>query len=390
MLLAELVDELLLSVAVHLSEAELNALAQTSRRFYATLNRDLYRRNARDSHCSALFWAACHGYTKVVQLCLDTGAPPSSRMKRSKMYSFRGPTPLHCAVRWEHEDVVRVLCASGADMDIRDESGQSPLLLAVMFRQMPIVRILVEAGADVHTRDIYSCTPLLKAAKDDSDEISRFLIDSGAEVDARDRYGRTALSLAAEGARDSVVRLLLSRGADVHSRDDTCFWTPLSWAATAGGSDRARAVQRLLIEHGADVNVRDRLGRTPLCRALPRSVRAAEFLIQNGAVVDACNESGRTPLSLLAEDDDADADMVRLLLDSGADINSRDDAGFTPLFWAVRSGTMAMAKLLLDNGARVDIESNRGLSPIDIASMKEEYGVVRLLENFLAAEARQG
>ena len=78
------------------------------------------------------------------------------------------------------------------------------------------------------------------------------------------------------------------------------------------------------------------------------------------------------PLNYVAPEDDAlihiaamrgDARTVRLLLEAGANPNSRGDMGYTPLHYAFREGGWDVVKLLLDNGAREDVRNEFGRLP---------------------------
>ncbi|KAN0083840.1 hypothetical protein V8E54_002928 [Elaphomyces granulatus] len=58
-------------------------------------------------------------------------------------------------------------------------------------------------------------------------------------------------------------------------------------------------------------------------------------LHQNGADLESKDGSGRTPLSLAAE---KGHEVVKLLFKTGADLESKDNCGWTPLWWAAATG----------------------------------------------------
>ena len=68
-----------------------------------------------------------------------------------------------------------------------------------------------------------------------------------------------------------------------------------------------------------------------------------------------------------------------LLLDRGAEVNGKDNRGWTPLHHAAWNGRSVVATLLLDRGAEVNGKNNRGWTPLDYATWKGHADVVALL-----------
>jgi hypothetical protein len=122
------------------------------------------------------------------------------------------------------------------------------------------VRLLLASGARVDCRDELGLTPLHLAAWRGRLELAALLLQKGATVNAVSKPGRiTPLHCAAWAGHHQVVALLLQKGGRVDSRDVN-GWTPLHGAAFEG-HDRVVAV---LLAKGARVNATDGRGRTPL------------------------------------------------------------------------------------------------------------------------------
>lgn len=70
-------------------------------------------------------------------------------------------------------------------------------------------------------------------------------------------------------------------------------------------------------------------------------------------------------------------------MESGAEVDLRDQRNQTPLIWAAKKGNENAVKLLLENGAAVDVEDETERTPIQWAAIKGHEGIVRLLSEHL-------
>ena len=115
------------------------------------------------------------------------------------------------------------------------------------------------------------------------------------------------------------------------------------------------ANSELLIRRGADVNVRakSKFRNTPLQTALLTSQYAtAKLLLDHGA--DALVRQGRGVSPMHEAAVSGGADIVELLLANVAEINSVDDGGRTPLFFAIREHHDELVKMLKEKGVRLE------------------------------------
>jgi ankyrin repeat protein len=178
---------------------------------------------------------------------------------------------------------------------------------------------------------------LVAAIREGSHEIVRALLDRGADVNTRNEVGDTALMQAALNADKEMIQLLLQRGADVRARG-VYDVTPLLRAL-----HDADKVQ-LLLHHGARIDERAMV----LAAMIPSSRKTLELLFHRGGSVNA-NVGKYTVLMAAAYSGDLDA--ATWLVEHGADVNARSEAGCTALNGAAVSGNAAIVKLLLDRGA---------------------------------------
>ena len=118
-----------------------------------------------------------------------------------------------------------------------------------------------------------------------------------------------------------------------------------------------------------------------ISKATPAAVQA---LLDRGAEVNARNESGYTPLHGAAQQNENPA-VLALLLDRGAEINARNVGGETPLHRAAAlNRNPAVSAVLLDRGADATLRSDAGQLPYDYA--KENADLKGTAVYWLAAE----
>ncbi len=188
------------------------------------------------------------------------------------------------------------------------------------------------------------------AALGDVEVIARLLAE-GADIDARDADGRTPVMAATVARQTAAVRLLIDAGADVDIRDDRLD-NPFLYAGAEGLLD----ILRLVNEAGADPALTNRYGGIALIPACERGhVEVVRYLLEESDVdVDHVNNLGWTGLLeaiILADGDAAHQEIVRLLLEHGADPDLADRDGVTPLQHARARGQAEVVAILVAGGA---------------------------------------
>lgn len=178
------------------------------------------------------------------------------------------------------------------------------------------------------------------------------LLKRGADLNARDDQGRTPVMAATHGNHVAVVDALLKAGADVDLRDNRLD-NPFLYAGAAGLLD----ILKLAHAAGADPTITNRFGGTALIPAAERGhVEVARYLLTETAVdINHINNLGWTALLeaiILADGGPRHQEIVRLLIDHGADVNIADKEGVTPLRHARSRGYREIQALLEAAGAR--------------------------------------
>ena len=200
--------------------------------------------------------------------------------------------------------------------------------------------------------------------------------------DLEDGVGSPLYYAAFCGFYDLAERLLTKHPNQVNARGGRIF-APLPAALYK----KHFCVANLLYSHGAVVDVRGDYERTPLYVASNGQVDILRWLLDHGADANARNCYGVSPLSRAAYTlyDDA----VQVLLDHNADINSQSDGGETPLYWVltrdyieIEDTVTDIVRRLLEHGADPNISRNDKSTPLHRASSKGFLEATRLLLSY--------
>ena len=300
--------------------------------------------NSSDSEGLTPLMLACyHGNIRIATLLLQARANINQQNNdgfTALMYACYSKTP--------HNDLVRLLIQSGADISIKSSEVLWTVLMVAAYRgHTSIVQYLLDEGAPVNTQDVYGATSLMRASELGHSEVVRVLINYGADVNilAKDP-NRTALMYACSCQRTVCVDLLLAGGAD----PNLCGrkYSPLLVACITTGHDQPMdpTILDKLLSAGANPNTQTaEHGSTAL-------IHAAHYGYEKG---------------------------VDVLLNAAADVNIQNSYGATALHAAAEEGHLAVCKILLASGAQATVTNGNGDTPFDDALNNGHHKVCQLL-----------
>ena len=211
--------------------------------------------------------------------------------------------------------------------------------------------------ADQSQLDLFQFPELHKAYLGLSGKLFEDVLSSTprSSVDQADAVGRTALSWAAQRGDWETAGQLLRCGANPN-RFDASEESPLHWSLCAEDS----ACLQLLLGAKADVELRGGLGLTALNTAANDGIGMpfVDILLQFGANIESKDICGQRPVHRATIKNHGP--MSAVLLKKGADINATTSAGTTALHLALTSNSHEVLRTLLDN-ASLDYKRQRYL-----------------------------
>jgi ankyrin repeat protein len=257
------------------------------------------------------------------------------------LYSEKGVASEMRALFWDEE--------TQNDLDL------SPLHQALLSQDTPLQESHVQLfSAYLNARNAAGVTPLMWAARRGDARSLRLLLEHGADPNLKSRNSATALHYAANYGTEACVRLLLEYGAapcvpeQSNMQPIHCVWSNLRHGECPRGKTEA------LLQYGADINARGYEGMTPITQV--------GHIRGDASALDAVN-------------------IVRYLIEAGADMDAENDEGLRVVDYAVAGGNALLVRYLLGIGAELGLKpSGKSTSIIHMAAMSagvEMWGILK-------------
>ncbi|GAW26926.1 putative ankyrin repeat protein [Rosellinia necatrix] len=339
--------------------------------------------NAAPDKITALQYAVSNGHILLVRSLLKNG-----KIDVNSMAGTNVEKPILLAVRKGYEAIAEHLLDSQADITCltEDKAERTLLRIAVEFGHAKIVQRLLSALGSGHPsiniQDSSGTSLLMCACTEGFAEVVRLLLKVGATATLLDGNGNTALYHALIPGREDLAMDVLKRASSIDDFKDIemvflkaaslgfeqiigyCLETAtkhrsteltkykngktaLHYAAANGNGN----IIKLLLSHQAPIDIRDDDEMTPLALAAQTAeARVVNLLLDGGADVRQRMPENHTILTLVVEeskDSVKRAEVVKLLLEEDADPNTRGKQSRNALHWAVRLGKIEIIKVLL-------------------------------------------
>ncbi|XP_019346626.2 ankyrin repeat and SAM domain-containing protein 6 isoform X1 [Alligator mississippiensis] len=329
--------------------------------------------------------AAGGGHEQLVRVLLRKGASVQSR-------NHYGWSPLMQAARFGHLTVAHILLENGADLNAQNKLGASVLTMASRGGHVSMVKLLLESGAFVDNYDHFN-TSLVNTNKEELPDI-------------------TPLMAAAQHGHEAVVHLLLDWGADCNYTVKTMGWSPLMLAAMSGNvslaqqlmekganPDHLNVLHKTPFEISVDfkhkdmkdyleslTTVRPQTDKEKKQPDVFHALKMGNFQLvreiadEDPNQVNITNSDGASPLMIAAVT--GQLALVQLLVERNADIDRQDNVhGWTALMQATYHGNKEVVKYLLNQGADVNLRAKNGYTAFDLIMLLNDPDteLVRLL-----------
>jgi ankyrin repeat protein len=324
--------------------------------------------------------AACQkGQSECLSILLKSGTDVNF------LTALYGETPTNIAAQHGQAQCLSILAQNGADMSKADADGWAPIHAACQDGYSACLSILLDSGVDatLFTANKDGETPAHIATQYGYDQCLSILAKHGADMSRVSMAGRAPVHTACEKGHAACLTVLLSSSVDADSiTTDKHEQTPAYIAAQHG---QAQCLS-ILAEHGADMSKADADGGVPIHAACHFGhSECLLVLLANGAAKDVnlLSISGATPISICSRS--GFVKCLALILDQDkADLHRSDIHGNTAVHEACRHDQWKCLLLLINRGAEINTKNAEGSTPLDIARVYKHADCVRLLRKHCA------
>ena len=286
--------------------------------------------NIRDKNKNTpLIEASIIGNPEIVKLLVDNGADVNSQ-------NNLGQTALYLVVKGQYTDLVKLLLEKGAAYTIATESNEYPIDVARKLGNKEIEYIIshgvftylekgyiglvkkyISEGDDINIVNSDGSTLLHECVYHDFAEIGIILIQSGADIMKKDNNGISPLMFAIVLKSNALLNEMIKKGFK-------CDHEELVSIAKAAQATNCNIILKYLERN------------------------------DNFALLSNSNKNKQMRSDLFSAIKNRDEVLLKVLIEAGADVNEKDNDGFTPLITASTIGNENIVKYLIEKGANTN------------------------------------
>ncbi|MEI0528674.1 ankyrin repeat domain-containing protein [Brachyspira intermedia] len=310
-----------------------------------------------------LFLAVQFGYNDLAKELIKEGADVNARASGMETETEGGLDMLYYAVRNNNPEMTKILIDKGLDKN-RDYGYEYSTYLtdiAIGNNNLDILKLLVKRGDSKETL-------IPDAVRENNIEMVKYLLSIGQDIDAQRFFDGfwvdSPLKVAAENGYVEMAKFLINEGANLNSADDYMLYAYNNYDITKllvdndvfnlnTNTTREEAIE--LVKDGKYYEIEKLLlsedsnnidGYDELMNAISKGdMKALEKLVKDDTDLNKQYDK-ITPLGLAAARNDKE--MVKFLVEKGADINLEDGYGYTPLIIAMKYRNIGLAKDIID------------------------------------------
>lgn len=304
-------------------------------------------------------------------------------------------TPIYLAAETGNEEILKKLLGYANNEEWAyhpAKNGTTPLIMAAYNKKVNAVRVLLDATQDeanIYRHDSYGVTALHFAADQRQPQIVRLILARTKRPEniykRVSNDGTTALSIAVKnGDRVTVGMILQQTNQSHYLHMGKNNQPPLELAANRGQKQIAAMIRGRMDEISTGI-------WSPLPAPAPehtsqdttvpqislREIDALKDLIKNGADINVRDQNGWSALELAARD--GYIRIVREFIKAGANINNQDASGWTPLMYAAHHGRTEIVEELIKAQANVQLRLKDGWTVLMLAASKGHLESVKQL-----------
>ncbi|XP_021563682.1 transient receptor potential cation channel subfamily A member 1 [Carlito syrichta] len=337
-----------------------------------------------DMNASPLHHAAGEGQVELMQMILN-----ESSCEALNVMDDCGNTPLHWAAEKNQVESVKFLLSRGANPNLQNSNMMAPLHIAVQGMHNNVMKVLTEhSSTNINLEGENGNTAVMIACTKDNNEALQILFNKGAKPCISNKWGCFPVHQAAFSGAKKCMEIILKFGEEHgYSRESHINFvnngkaSPLHMAVQSGDLEMIK----MCLDNGAHIDLMETgrctalhfaatQGATEIVKLMISSYSGGTDIVN---AVDGHHETLLHRTSLFDHHELAD-----YLISVGADINSIDSEGRSPLLLATASASWNIVNLLLSKGARVDIKDHFGRNFLHL-TVQQPYGLRNLCPEFM-------